>query len=145
MTPEFEFDYEHTLIPFVGFSELDFEEVDGKTILRSPFELRIRKQQLMFVKSDTASVDQILFLYSFPVIQGAAFGSFEGSKTPEKVIKFSSGNPETGYFFEMMFLLNKDTYYEVLYHSEELNKVVKIEMFWDSRTQSVTVYSDPIL
>lgn len=146
MSPQIDYDYEHTLIPFVGFNDLDFEEVEGKLILRSQFELRIRGKQLHFVKSiQKLHPNQVLFLYSFPVIEGGSFGAFEGSKTPEKVIKFSSGNPESGYFHEMMFLLNKNTYYEVLYHSEKLNKVLKIEMFWDSKSQSVTVYSDPIM
>jgi hypothetical protein len=145
MTPQLDYEYEHTLIPFVGFNDSDFEEVRGNLILRSQFDLKIRRKQLRFVKSNKIIVDQILFLYSFPVINGGTFGSFEGSKIPEMCVKFSSGNPESGYFHEMMFLLNKDTRYEILYHSEDLIKVSKIEMFWDSKNQDVSVYVNSIL
>jgi hypothetical protein len=145
MTPEFDYEYEHVLVPFIGFNEFDFEEVAGNIILRSPFDIKLKGRTLQFVKSNEETSNQILFLYSFPVIEGGVFGAFEGSKTPEKVFKFSSGNPDQGYFNEMMFLLQKDIYYEVLYHSELLNKVVKIEMFWDFTKNEVCVYSDPIL
>ena len=132
--------YEHTLVPFIGCEEYDFAEFNGITKLLAHVEPRISENTLVLVKQQNQEDDgRLLFLYSFPVMDNAQFGSYPGTTSPDLVYKFASGNPDIGYFFEMIFVLQKDIKYEVLYHSEILNKVTKIELLWNAKEDYVSV------
>lgn len=131
--------YEHTLIPFVGCDDLDFYDFDGNIKLLANVYPRITGNTLFLVKQRDLVDDKILFVYSFPVMDGGQFGFFPGTTSPEIVYKFASGNPDVGYFFELIFVLHKDVKYEVLYHSEILNKITKVNLFWDSDRDFVSV------
>jgi len=132
--------YEHTLVPFVGCNESDFTEFNGITKILAHLQPKITGNTLVLVKQLKQEDDgKLLFLYSFPIMEGGAFGTFPEATNPEIVYKFSSGNPESGYFYEMLFVLQKDIKYEILYHSEVLNKITKVSLYWDSFYDHVSV------
>jgi len=138
--------YEHTLVPFVGCSEDDFTEFNGITKVLAHLQPKITGNTLVLVKQQVQEDDgKLLFLYSFPIMDGGEFGAFPDTINPEAVYKFSSGNPDSGYFYDMLFVLQKDIKYEVLYHSEVLSKITKITLHWDSSREFVSVSHSVIM
>lgn len=140
-----ELSYEHTLVPFVGCEETDFKVFNGITKLLASISPKVTGNTLVFVKDKEPLDDKILFIYSFPIMDGGQFGTFPDSINPELVYKFASGNPDIGYFYELIFVIRKDINYEVLYHSEILNKIIKINIFWNSSQDFVSVTSTVIM
>jgi hypothetical protein len=143
-----EVSYEHTLVPFKGFTGEDLRvSPEGKLMLISPcYPVVTETNVLLLLKpKHYRSEDKILFLYSFPVIDGGDFGVFPETESPEAIYKFRSGNPESGYFFDMMFILKKDITYEILYHSEKENQITSFQFRWDSRMDFVSTRFKAIL
>jgi len=137
--------YEHVLVPFVGCDESDFTEFNGITKLLAQVEPKITGTTLVLRKKTSLDDNYVLFLYSFPVMHGGEFGTFPEATNPEVVYKFFSGNPESGYFYEMLFVLQKDVRYEILYHSEPLNKIIKFVLFCNSDEEFVSVTSSVVM
>ena len=131
--------YEHTLIPFVGFNESDFNEIHGLTILTSHCYPVLKENTLMLKKASRhdKTDNKVIFLYSFPIITGGEFGVFPETVQPESAFKFRSGNPDSGYYFEMIFILDRDIKYEILYHSMLNNQVIAFDFLWNSALDSV--------
>ena len=132
--------YEHTLIPFIGFNDSDFRETNGIVHLNCHCEPVVTDgNNLVFKKTSYAESDEdkVILLYSFPIMDGGEFGAFPGMIQPEVAFRFRSGNPDSGYFFEMIFILKRDTPYEILYHSEVADRVTAFDFHWNSKFESI--------
>lgn len=128
--------YEHTFVAFRGFDDSDFGfSSEGKPVLLAHcFPVVTEGNVLTLIKPKHRMFDDVvLFLYSFPIMEGGEFGVFPGNIPPEAIYKFKSGNPDSGYFYELMLILKKDILYEILYHSEKISKITSCEFKWDSK------------
>jgi len=138
--------YEHTLVPFIGFNDFDFSGDGKSTMLTSHFNPVVSGSTLYFSKSKVQKDDGlVMFAYSFPIIEGGQFGTYQDSLPPEHIYKFVSGNFESGYFYELLLILKKNTLYEIIYHSEYLSKITKTEIFWDDESNFISVKPSSVM
>jgi hypothetical protein len=124
-------EYEIIEVPFLGFNDTDFMEFNGIKTLTANFEPRIIDGVLHLCKSRGTFKKRLLFIHPFLMIDGGDFGSFPESVVPDSIFKFKTGTPDLGYFYEMMFILDPDIKYDILYYSEELGKVTQYFIIWD--------------
>lgn len=129
------------LIPFAGFSDSDFVELEnGNVLLLSQFEVHHSKEDTLILKKGDRHNGFLLVMMSIFYLPDAALFETPFGSPPEKVVRFAvKRDMDSPMYHEYLFVIHKSKEYQFGYVSESMNIFFQVDLKWNHKKDEVCI------